>query len=204
MSRTFTLGLSLFVVACDPKGSSLSIDLEQGSAATCLGSGGAIAVSGIASLAVEQCAFMENDSGLTGTSPGGGVFVDAGSCALRNSIIWGSGAGAFTSQLAGPVASITVDGCIVQGWNGSFAGAENSAADPLFAGVAGPDGLIGTEDDSAEVLPGSPAIGGGLPSALGVDLADLDGDGNLVELLPLDLFDQPRVVGTVDRGPIEH
>ena len=46
MSRTFTLGLSLFVVACDPKGSSLSIDLEQGSAATCLGSGGAIAALG--------------------------------------------------------------------------------------------------------------------------------------------------------------
>jgi hypothetical protein len=167
------------------------------------GSGGAIAVSGNSSVAVEQCALIENDAGVTGNSPGGGIFVSGGLCAVRNSIIWGSGAGAFASQLSGPAGSITVNGSIVQGWNGSFPGAGNSALNPLFVGVVGPDGLLGTSDDSAEVLPGSPAIGGGLLSALGADVADLDGDGNRIELLPLDIYNAVRVLGTIDRGPIE-
>lgn len=50
----------------------------------------------------------------------------------------------------------------------------------------------------------SPLKDGGLVDALPMDAADLDGDGNTNEFVPLDIFDKPRVRGaSVDIGAYE-
>ncbi|MCO6438691.1 MAG: DUF1565 domain-containing protein [Phycisphaerae bacterium] len=73
----------------------------------------------------------------------------------------------------------------------------NISAETLFLkppGV-GHDGLWGTSDDDLgdlRLIPGSPCIDAGDNSAVPADVADLDGDGDTTEPLPLDLAGMPR------------
>ena len=52
------------------------------------------------------------------------------------------------------------------------------------------------------LLPGSPGIDSGFP-LLPPDIFDLDGDADRTEPVPLDLDEQPRLVGSYDRGCFE-
>jgi len=95
----------------------------------------------------------------------------------------------------------------------SFANSTNLNADPQFVDAtspAGPDGVIGTEDDGTAIPAGSPAIEGGDTDALPSDATDLDDDGDTQEPLPVDLTGAARVqdsdlngTATVDIGAYE-
>jgi len=102
-----------------------------------------------------------------------------------------------------------VEGCAVSdgrfdagsGWTGGGTG--NIDADPLFVDADGPDDIPGTEDDDLRLLPGSPCIDAGDNTAVPADTADLDGDGDTTEPVPLDLDGNPRIMddpSTVDTG----
>ena len=73
----------------------------------------------------------------------------------------------------------------------------------------GPDQQWGSADDDPgdlQLPETSPAVDTGTNAALLADTADLDGDGDTAEPLPLDLGDRPRIYaagGTVDVGAYE-
>jgi hypothetical protein len=79
----------------------------------------------------------------------------------------------------------------------------NLGADAQFVDLLGPDGVLGTLDDDPAIATDSPAIGrsvspldGPLRIAL-LDPADLDGDCDVSEPLPIDLLGHPRAIESV-------
>ena len=84
----------------------------------------------------------------------------------------------------------------------------NSGADPGFADLLGPDGRIGTLDDDPTLAFDAASLGhsinpGSAPGSWAVDLglfdiADLDGDCDFIEPIPVDMFGNPRAVESVD------
>lgn len=89
---------------------------------------------------------------------------------------------------------------VLAGWPGQG----NFTLDPAFVDVSGADGIIGTLDDNLRLSDGSPVVDAGDSSALPSDLADLDGDGDTDEPIPVDLDGAQRVFGaSVDMGAFE-
>jgi hypothetical protein len=91
-------------------------------------------------------------------------------------------------------------------WDSSLGmdGGGNIAADPQFVDPDGTDNTPGTADDNLRLLATSPALDAGNNADLPADTADLDGDGDTSEPLPLDLDGGPRIVnGIVDMGAYE-
>lgn len=120
-----------------------------------------------------------------------------GELTIANSILWNGGGEIANSGAA----LVTVGHSNVQG---GWPGIGNLNVDPRFVLPAGPDGVAGTEDDNPRLQPGSPCIDRGDNSLLPQDFADIDGDGNVQEPLPLDLDGRPRAHGTaVDLGAYE-
>jgi predicted outer membrane repeat protein len=80
-------------------------------------------------------------------------------------------------------------------------------SDPQFLNSANPlggDGIFGTPDDGLRLQTGSPAKDLGLSMFLPVDSNDVDNDGNLTELLPVDAAGYERIQGAaVDLGAYE-
>lgn len=135
---------------------------------------------------------------------GDGVYLSSGSLALRNSLLWLNGGSTQATQIGNAAsATVSIESSSVQGWTGSLGGSANNGLNPLFVNAIGIDGIAGSADDDLSLLPNSPAIGSALVDYLPVDEADLDGDGNVTELVPLDLAGQPRMVGQLDRGARE-
>lgn len=116
---------------------------------------------------------------------------------VTNSILWDGG----DEILIQGKSQVTVAHSDVQrGW----AGTDNLNADPLFVLTVGLDGIAGTEDDNLRLGTGSPCLDRGDSALLPADRADLDGDGDAQEPLPLDLDGKPRVTGSsVDIGAYE-
>ena len=105
---------------------------------------------------------------------------------------------------------VRLNNTVVDGISGRFI--NNSSlvgVDPLFVRnpSRGPDGVWGTADDDygdLRLQPGSPAIDAGDNALLPADEFDLDGDGDVTEVLPVDLAGGPRVLGPrVDIGAYE-
>ncbi|MFT3686597.1 MAG: GC-type dockerin domain-anchored protein [Phycisphaerales bacterium] len=104
--------------------------------------------------------------------------------------------------------------CIVQGLS-VYAGEQNTGADPVLTFIAGPDGVIGTDDDDPTPAVSSPAIDSANSRMIATDESDLDGDGNTLEPLTTDLFGNTRVIdgptpntgagllAGMDRGAVE-
>ena len=148
----------------------------------------------------------------------GGITSLWGDLTLANCILWGNRVGASEPNLAAQVfgGNIIFDRCCVQGWTEP---GNNLGADPLFVRMPG-DGGDGWGDDPAtpEVDEGandnfgqlwlraeSPCVDAGDSSALPQDTVDLDGDGDTIEPIPLDLDGAKRVVGAaVDIGAYEY
>ena len=128
-----------------------------------------------------------------GSAPGSAV----GELTIANSILWNGG-----SEISNEDKSIvTVGSTDVQG---SWPGTGNLNIDPLFIRPTGPDGMAGTEDDNLRLGSDSPGVDRGDSTLLPQDFADLNGDGNPKERLPLDLDGQERVTGSaVDLGAYE-
>jgi hypothetical protein len=122
---------------------------------------------------------------------GGGLDIgDAVSqgTSVTGSILWGNwcfGIACGNGQVGGaePLVSFSVVQDLPPWWSG----VGNQAADPLFVDADGLDLVAGTADDDLRLAAGSPAIDAGRVDALPPDLHDVDGDGNGVELFPLDL-----------------
>ncbi len=78
---------------------------------------------------------------------------------------------------------------------GGYDGDGNIDADPLFVDAAGGD---------LHLTSGSPCVDTGDAASLPDDVADLDGDADVSEPLPVDLDGAPRVAGeALDLGAYE-
>ena len=150
--------------------------------------------------------FFRNSSALAG-----GALANAHATAtITNCIAWRNSDSAGMDPVSQirevevPVTTV-VSYCDVMG--GYFAGSGNIDANPLFVDPNGGD---------FRVSDGSPCIDAGDNAAVPADAPDLDGDGNVIEPLPIDLdgnarfVDQPAVVDTgngaaplVDMGAYE-
>lgn len=159
------------------------------------GEGGAYTIQG-AQGAIVNCTFFANSAG----GGGGAVRSTGGSGAVvDNCVFWGNSA-AFRPQILDTTPATVRFSDVQGGWPGTG----NINADPLFVNAAGPDGMIGTADDSQRLQPGSPAVDTGNNAFLPADVSDLDGDGNTLETLPVDIDGGARIVnGTVDMGAFE-
>ena len=167
---------------------------------TALFEGGGMFNRDFSDASVSNCTFVGNAG-----SDGGAVRISAFSgMTIANSILWGNTASdgpgvslffnssvsiAYT-DIEGGEAAISDDGTGTVNW---LAG--NMDADPAFVNRLGPDGNPGTGDENVRLLSGSPCIDAGHNLMVAVDAADLDGDGDVAELLPLDLDGQPRFAG---------
>ena len=142
---------------------------------------------------VTNCTFTENSAGL-----GGAICNRDGpyqsKATVRNCILWNdSPSEIYSDNIYFDVNFSDVEG----GWPGG-----NIDTDPLFRDADGPDDIVGTEDDDLRLFAGSPCIDAGDNNSVPADTADLDGDNNTTEPIPLDLdgglrfFDDPVTADT--------
>ncbi len=131
---------------------------------------------------VINCTFAGNDAKSGGTIDGADAYLT-----MSNSILWGNSAVAEIQDFN----ETTVSYSTIEG---GFSGTAVNAWDPDFVDSDGPDDVYGTSDDNVHLGPVSGAIDNGDNNALPVDLADLDGDGDVDEVIPLDLDGNPRLV----------
>ncbi|MFQ5501979.1 MAG: right-handed parallel beta-helix repeat-containing protein [Phycisphaerae bacterium] len=155
------------------------------------GSGAGIYNNFSSSPVISNSTFIENAANF-----GGGLFNNSGcSPSVTNCILWNNAGGAIAGSGVPNVSFSSVEG--------GFTGISNSDTDPMFMNRQGVDGIAGTQDDDLRLMPGSPAIDSGDNSAVSADVADLDGDGNTSEPVPIDLNGNQRMNRTVDRGAFE-
>jgi hypothetical protein len=142
-------------------------------------------VYGSAGTALINCTLSDND--------GGGIIVDGyGGVVLSNCVVWGNSPFQLSEDPEDPGGVFTVAHSDIQG---GWPGPGNIDADPLF---------VQPGTDNLRLAFGSPCVDAGDDAALPVDEADLDGDGNTSEPIPVDLDGNPRVQGTaVDMGAYE-
>lgn len=158
--------------------------------------GGALSING-GTLRVLNATIAAN----TASSLGGGLYAAGGTTEILNGIVWGNiapaapsayGTGGTTririgqSGIAGGATGIVIAGSAIREDLGGIIG-----GDPLFA--AGTYALTAT----------SPCIDRGLAEHLPFDVWDLDADGNVSEILPIDLAGALRVSGVPDLGAFE-
>ncbi len=134
----------------------------------------------------------------TGCAGCNGGLLNTGSLQLKNCILWGNvgkdmAAVGQSAQISGSTPSVT-SRCCIQGWNGSLGGVGNIGDDPRLVDFDGLDNSPGTDDDNLRLLSVSPCIdrGGIVAVNDAADAADLDGDADCSEPLPLDLDRRPR------------
>ena len=166
--------------------------------------GGVYAIGG--SYETANCVFTQNSAGSVGSALA--IWSDL---ALANSIVWGNEPDPL---FIGGFGDTDVQYSILEGSGGVGAGMID--ADPLWVDPLGPDQVASSGDEDWRLQPDSPAIDRGSLNALTPDRLDLDGDGDLMESTPHDLFgerrrrDDPNTLDAgqgpapvVDLGPIE-
>lgn len=159
------------------------------------GVGGAIAHSE-AKLVVTNSTIAGNSAG----SGAAGIDLSNGSGAkVTNTILWNNSTGGVVSE-ATQIAtsggsSLAINYSDVSGLTGFLGGVGNIGVDPLFSAPGALDYRLGV---------GSPCRNAGNNAALPSDIADLDGDGNVLEATPLDLDLAARIQAfLVDMGAYE-
>jgi hypothetical protein len=209
----FSTGSSLTLAGCTLNGNSST------------GSGGAVANSG-GSLSAVNCCLHANHSSV---SAGAIHLFNGGLASLTNCTIAANrqspyaGAIVCESSVGSGSSEMYLANCIlwnddrdVVSWgasavtvacsnvrNGWFDG-DNLRVEPRFVDPAGPDGLPGTADDDLRLRGDSLCVDAGNSNLLPADAADVDGDGDVLESLPLDRDGARRVVGdSVDLGAYE-
>lgn len=126
---------------------------------------------------------------------GHGIENYGGALTLTNCILWANGGPTELHQLHQSVGgTAAVSYSCIQGLSGALGGVGNIGADPHFIAPDGSDNVAGTPDDDLRLSPGSPCADAGQNSAVPPDAHDLDGDGNTLEPIPLDLAGNPRFI----------
>jgi hypothetical protein len=136
---------------------------------------------------------------------GGAIHSEGSYPLVTNCILWGDMAMQAGDEIGNTYSAVPVfSHCDIQGSGGSGAGwrtflgtdaGGNIDAHPIFVDEVVVDHRLGAS---------SPCIDTGDDAALPADAADLDGDGDTAEPLPLDLDGNPRVSGSyVDMGAYE-
>ncbi|MCK4659257.1 MAG: hypothetical protein KAV82_07010, partial [Phycisphaerae bacterium] len=133
---------------------------------------------------VTNCTFSRNSA----DHRGGGMYNYDSNPTVTNCILWGNVPDEI-HEIYDSEATVTYSDV-----QGGWLGEGNISVDPLFVDADGPDGIAGTMDDDLRLLPESPCIDAGNNYAVPADNADLDGDGNTAERIPLDLDAAPRFV----------
>jgi predicted outer membrane repeat protein len=147
-----------------------------------------------------NCTFSGNSS--TGSN-GGAVYDKNCLHTLVNCILWGNLAKNGPQLAAYAASEVSIDYCCIEGGQAKIVLADDSivgwgpgniTTDPLFADADGPDGIVGTEDDRLDLMANSPCLDAGDDTQVPPDIADLDGDGNASERMPLDIAGKARFV----------
>jgi len=178
--------------------------------------GGAVLANLLATPVLSNCTFSGNLA-----SSGGGIrnrFASAST--VTNCVLSGnrdnSGQGENAQVSSDLFSRVFLSFSCVRGLTGALGGTGNIGTDPRFIDPIGNDGVIGSLDDDLRLKEDSPCIDAGLNVGVLVDFADLDGDGDRSERLPIDLdgrsrfFDDPNSPNTgignppiVDMGAFE-
>ncbi|UCF42772.1 MAG: right-handed parallel beta-helix repeat-containing protein, partial [Planctomycetota bacterium] len=140
-----------------------------------------------------NCTFNGN----TADKGGGGISNSESSPTLANCILWGDTPNEILDYDSPASTTSASFSDVAGGWSGTG----NINADPLFVDAAG---------GNLRLSAGSPCIDAGDNGAVPADTADLDGDGNTAEPIPLDLDGRDRIVdgdvyggAVVDMGAFE-
>lgn len=157
-------------------------------------------------------------------SHGGGIVCNAGATVrIDNSIVWGNsdsdiGTSTFDEQIFS-MGTTLLNSSDVQAlplnWPGRGPGC--LSRNPVFMNPDGADAIFGTEDDDVSLAASSPCIDAADNGLIPSDLADVDLDNSLGEIVPIDLagnsrrIDDPSVsdIGSgtaplADMGAFEH
>ena len=136
---------------------------------------------------ITNCTFVSNYGG-----PGRSLFAtDRSQAAMHSCILWNGGYEVCADSTSFVVVRYS---CI----EGGHSGTGNIDSNPLFADPDGPDNIPGTEDDNLRLRFGSPCIDAGDNTTVLPDHADLDGDGDTQEPIPLDMDGNERFVDDPD------
>jgi len=135
---------------------------------------------------VTNCTFVGNTAGSGGGAlhnlTGGTGGKDPSTPILANCILWGNGPQEVFDDVGPKQSATTIRYSTVQGgWSG--AGGNNIDTDPLF---------VDPTNGDFRLSPGSPCIDAGNNWGVSPDTADVDDDGDVRELTPLDLDGNPR------------
>jgi T5SS/PEP-CTERM-associated repeat protein/predicted outer membrane repeat protein len=166
---------------------------------TATSQGGAVRVGGqpahVTEAWFQNCTVAHNDAG----EAGGGIYhrETIERLVIANSIAHGNTAGGLGGAEAqidaeNDVDLAEVDYTLVEG--GWPTGTGNIDGDPRFAAPGA---------GNYRLRLGSPAVNAADDARVPDDTYDLDGDGDTDEALPLDLYDDPRFIDTVDMGVAE-
>lgn len=139
---------------------------------------------------ITSCTFSHNTADLAG-----GAWIRGDNLVVENSVFWGNTdttGDPDTAQVVHDGSGLDVQYCCVQDLPAAWPGTGNLDQDPLFGDADGPDDVLGTPDDDLRLSSASPCIDRGNNDLLPYDEADLDGDGEIWEELPLDGWDRPR------------
>lgn len=144
---------------------------------------------------LDECTFVDNSWGAL--EIGGATHAR-----FANSIAWDpSGPGAAALRMTHANAVLEIVGCDIQSgvsgvqWSAGTLvwGAANIAGNPRFVDLDGPDNVLETYDDNVYRLQAtSPCLDAGANTYAPQDWADVDGDGDTGEAIPLDLNGKPR------------
>ncbi|MCP3905830.1 MAG: right-handed parallel beta-helix repeat-containing protein [Planctomycetes bacterium] len=152
---------------------------------------------------ISSCTIVDNTAG----SNGGGTYNNSdGRPHINNTILWGNadagGSDASAQIYVGNGDPIVKFSFVQGGWTGS--GGDNHDLDPLFADADGPDEDPDTvADNDYRLGAGSPCIDAGRSWSSPPDVTDEDQDGDVAELIPVDLPGDARFadeMSTPDTG----
>jgi hypothetical protein len=139
------------------------------------------------------------------------TWFDGSSLAVANSVLHGNNGGGIYNPGASNVVKVVnsiLSNPLDEG--GQFIGAAPQVTYSIvqggFSGFGVIDAVPGFFNPAAgdfRLLPGSPAIDAGSNAGVPEDALDLDGDGNLLESVPIDFAGAPRFRDASDTSPFE-
>lgn len=192
VGNTATTNGGAFANVDTPSDSTLVNCMFSGNKATTSG-GGAIHNSGVTTTLI-NCV-LSNNTALNFN--GGGIRANNDTMTLSNCILWDnidSGGSDESAQFHTGGGTQIVNYNCIQGLTGGLGGVGNIGLDPLFVDSDGEDNVVGTPDDDLRLVTTSPCIDAADNSALPADTFDLDGDGDDLEPLPIDLAGFARFI----------